>query len=250
MRTPNQRRQNLLYPPDKYTQLYNYIRSLNPVAYYPLNEERGALALNHAPATLGTLNGTITGATIGQAGKVGKAYSFDGLNDVVTLPNGASSKNQSLVSLGAIVKVTDNAAIKTIIWEARTSSAVVRLGLDLTADEKLRLAIRVSDSIASAQVLTSNSALPAGYHFIGITLDVPNKAGLLYVDGASVAFTGNLNGFDASAFNNSDPFQLISIGRSATVEWFNDQIQHLFKVHGRLITAAEWLRLARIAGLA
>lgn len=84
MRTPIQRRQNLLYPLDRNTQLYNYIRSLNPVAYYPLNEEQGNLALNHAPTTLGTLNGTIAGATIGKQGLIGKSYSFDGANDDIS----------------------------------------------------------------------------------------------------------------------------------------------------------------------
>lgn len=236
--------------PSRSKRLSNYIKHLpNLVAYYPLNETDGSTAYNKAPATLGTLNGSITSATIGQNGKVGKAYSFNGTSSVITLPNGVSVRNQSLVSIGAIVKVTDSAVTKSIIWEAVNSGTTTRLGIDLFTDEKLRLAARSTDSIGG-QVITTSSALSAGYHFIGVTVDVPNKAGLIYVDGVSVSTTGSFSGFDGSVFTNSDPSQLVSVGRSASAEWFNDQIQHLFKVHGRLVTATEWLKLARIAGLA
>src|SRR3990167_9054324 len=80
----------------QFQQLLNYIKSLdNLVAYYPLNELSGDTAFNQAPATKGTLDGTITGATVGQDGQVGKAYSFDGVNDkIVTVENSTNRFNQ------------------------------------------------------------------------------------------------------------------------------------------------------------
>jgi len=51
--------------------------------YYPLDELSGTAAVNRAPSTFGTLNGTVSNVTIGQAGNVGKAYSFDGVGDRV-----------------------------------------------------------------------------------------------------------------------------------------------------------------------
>ena len=57
----------------------------NLVAYYPLNETEGTVARNYARTNRGSLNGTISGATLNQSGKVGRAYSFDGVNDKITI---------------------------------------------------------------------------------------------------------------------------------------------------------------------
>src|SRR6188768_557077 len=54
------------------------------VAYYPLNEPSGNIAYNRAPATVGTYDATVSGPTQNAAGKYGPAYSFDGVNDIIT----------------------------------------------------------------------------------------------------------------------------------------------------------------------
>jgi hypothetical protein len=51
----------------------------NLVAYYKLDETSGSTAVDVIAAN----NGTITGATVNQAGKIGTAYSFDGGDHVV-----------------------------------------------------------------------------------------------------------------------------------------------------------------------
>lgn len=51
--------------------------------YYPMNELTGTSSVNNAPATLGTLNGTISNTLVGQPGNMGKAYYFDGAGDRV-----------------------------------------------------------------------------------------------------------------------------------------------------------------------
>ena len=53
----------------------------NPISYYYLDEASGTTAYD----ALGNYNGTNNGATVNQAGKVGKAYSFDGTNDRINL---------------------------------------------------------------------------------------------------------------------------------------------------------------------
>lgn len=66
--------------------LYSYITHLSGlVAYYPLNESSGSIAYNKSPSTIGTNDGSTTGATIGQSGQLGKAYSFDGSGDRVVV---------------------------------------------------------------------------------------------------------------------------------------------------------------------
>lgn len=63
-----------------------YIKGLpNLVAYWPMDEASGSTMTNQAPANKGALNGTITGPVLGGAGKVGKAYSFDGSGDRIAL---------------------------------------------------------------------------------------------------------------------------------------------------------------------
>jgi hypothetical protein len=56
------------------------------LAYYPLNETSGN-AINQAPSTKGSYNGTVSNATQGATGLVGKAYSFDGVGDRVIIPS-------------------------------------------------------------------------------------------------------------------------------------------------------------------
>lgn len=55
----------------------------NLVASYSFDETSGTTATNYITGGVG--NGTITGATINQTGKVGKCYSFDGSGDYVVV---------------------------------------------------------------------------------------------------------------------------------------------------------------------
>src|SRR5581483_5711650 len=76
----------LLLSNSRHLRLQRFMKSLpNLWAYYPTLEIEGGVIKNHAPGSKGTRNGTISGATPGITGKVGKALSFDGNNDLVTL---------------------------------------------------------------------------------------------------------------------------------------------------------------------
>lgn len=77
--------------------LYYTIRSLpGLIAYYPLNETSGD-AINRAPATFGQYDGTVSNATQGADGAVGKAYSFDGVGDRVIITEIAPAATFSFV---------------------------------------------------------------------------------------------------------------------------------------------------------
>jgi len=52
----------------------------NLIAYYKLDETSGTTAVD----SVGSYNGTNNGATINQTGKIGKAYSFEGVNDYIS----------------------------------------------------------------------------------------------------------------------------------------------------------------------
>ena len=96
-------------------QLYYYIKSLSGlVAYYPLNETEGN-AINRAPATFGTLNGTVTGATQGVNGLLGKAYSFNGTSDLVTVSDHASLRGMVSVSWVFMLNLPTTSVYRKII---------------------------------------------------------------------------------------------------------------------------------------
>lgn len=80
------------FRPLRLSQNYGYfVRSqLRPLIWYRLRETAGSTAVN--AITPGTLNATISGATVGQAGPNGanEAYDFDGADDLLTVTNQAS----------------------------------------------------------------------------------------------------------------------------------------------------------------
>lgn len=236
--------------PLRYKRLFQYITRIpNLVAYYPMFEQEGTICKNYAPKTKGTNNGTSANMTLGVNGKTGKAYKFNGTTSKVTIPNTISVKNQSLISVGAIVKVTDNAATKHILFESRSADNFTRFSFELTATEVIQFSARVADS-AAAQITTGDHVISSGYHFISMSLDVANKAILFYIDGANETFTGSLSGFSASAFDNSNPISGPQVGGTNTAGTFNDELQHIVIIHGRLVSASEWLKIAKVAGLA
>jgi len=67
------------------------------VAYYKLDETSGTTAFD----SQGSHNGTNNGAAVNQPGKIGTAYTFDGINDVVTSNDniGISGANSRTINL-------------------------------------------------------------------------------------------------------------------------------------------------------
>jgi hypothetical protein len=229
--------------------LRKYIESLNPTIYLPKTETDGAVCRNYAPATKGDPNydGTITDAQIAQAGKVGRAYNFNGSTHKVALTNSASIKNQSLVSFGAIVEIADTAAARSIYYEPKNADSFTRLSLNITASEAVSMGVRAPDT-GGAQTITSNDPLSPGFHLLTFTIDVPNKAGVIYADGLPMAVTGNFSGFTGSVFTNSNPSQVPIIGlRYTGLDTFSARMQHWFSILGRLVTPEQHREMADIA---
>lgn len=230
--------------------LETYIKSLSGlIAYYPLNETSGN-AINQAPATIGTLNGTVTGATQGVDGLVGKAYSFDGVNDEVVLPNDISVKNQSLVNIGAVVEIKNTAAARSIYNEPKTSDLGGRLLFYIESNETVNLALRADDTI-SQQTIGTSAGLSVGFHIVIFSLDVANKTIVIYVDGVSKSLTGSIAGINSTTFTNSNPNVAPRIGnRVGGTAPYDGIIQHAFFIYNTLITSDQALKMAQLAGLA
>lgn len=94
--------------------LSDYIESLSGLkAYYKLDDASGN-AINSAPDTIGTNDGTVTGATQAQTGLVGNAYSFDGANDKVTFTGITRTSGQAF-SAFALFKRSAGGVNQTVV---------------------------------------------------------------------------------------------------------------------------------------
>ena len=239
--------------PIRSRRLSNYIKHLSGlVAYYPLDEVSGSTAYNKAPTTQGTFNGTITGATVGQAGKVGRAYSFDGTGDYIT--TGFSVKNQSLITFGAIINFADTAGNKRIYYESPAGdTTTTRFGININSAEKVDIGIRTGLPADPIVGCVSDAAIGAGaYHLLVVDIDLPNDTAHMYLDGVAFAFTiigGAFASIDSSFANTSPAISVIG-SRQGGTDSFNGKIQHLFMLGGQLLNGSQVLKLARIAGLA
>jgi len=166
----------------------------NLVAYWALNETSGTTCADSA----GSNNGTITGATINQTGKLGKSYSFDENGDYVTLANESNfdfvTDPNSSVSISCWFKKTDSEnAQHTIFAKYQENDVATRKGFwwDLDAG---RPCLRLYSSGANwATVMSSDidsySLNDGNWHLLVFVktgtsfTDVNNYK--VYVDGVS-----------------------------------------------------------------
>lgn len=230
-----------LLSPQRQRRLSNYIKHLSGlIAYYPLNETDGVTAYNRAPATLGTLNGTTTGATIGQAGKVGKAYSFDGVNDEVNISASPTTVNNNFSAL-ALVKPTMPQATGLIFFNGDDSAGGWGFGVGDTADASGSKLIGLYGGVAW---LDSSVTLTDGvWTYIGFV----RRSGSLYFYKDGVEIDPSITSTPNTVTNRAD----IGVQYSGGSRQREAQaiIQHL-GVWNRALSATEVLKIARLAGLA
>ena len=220
--------------------LFSYILSLpDLVAYYPLNETSGD-AINQAPATKGTLNGTITGATQGVAGQVGRAYSFDGVNDQITMDLWAAVNTN--ITMGTICKTNDLAeGRQSIISNGggsggnRGYSLVINGGVTPTTDGSLF----ILDHFVK-WVDTGYNWPDTNFHIVDLVL---NSSGFpsIFVDGIQKYSSGSVTFSSANTTS--------AIGMDLGLGFMNGKIQHAYILNQALANGNR-LKIARIARLA
>ena len=218
--------------------LQSYIKSLSGlVAYYPMDETSGTTAVNQAPDTLGTLDGTITGATINQAGQSGTAYSFDGVNDIVTVLDNDLLDIIGAMSIFAIVKPIGNGG-------GNFGRIVDKSMYAYTTSNNLLYSTNVSVGGSSYEAGAS-AAVHNEWTYAGFTWnkDLGTNQGTHFKNGVSI---GNFTQTNPNTANATD----LHIGNRAALDrTFNGQMQHV-ALFSRAITTAEVLQLAQRAVLA
>jgi len=229
-----------------------YIKSLKPVAYYPLWEQTGSTARNHAPANINSLNGTITGATLNQPGQVGRAYSFDGVNDLITLPQGGSIPfyDNAVFSISALVYKDALTGEENIFGEGSTSDNDPQYSVsmwNLGGNNKVRVFIR--DDVANVLVGgNSSNTIVSLTAFNNIVWIDNNGTCKLYING--VEDTASVNGdFDYTRGTLTINKTVIgALMRASGSQYWGGDIQH-FAFFNKALTSTEILKLARVSGL-
>lgn len=226
--------------PVRLKRLKSYIKKLDGlVAYYPLLEESGTIAVNHAPDTFGTLNGTVTGATQGVQGKVGKAYSFDGINDTVDVNDSANLRITGDLTLLLFVNLDDYTNYSSLInkftndnnceyhWRVQQTSGVMYLQ---------------QGSGAGQLNYTSGVEVGTGsYKVISVTKDSSNV--IFYNNGVGES-PQNTSATEVVTTNAGVRFG----ARNDNNLYLKGDAQHA-AIFNRALSAAEQLRIAKIAGV-
>lgn len=226
--------------------LSDYIKSISGLdAYYKLDETSGN-AINTAPATIGTLDGTITGATQGVAGLVGNAYSFDGVNDKVTFPE-IEVTNTSKISIVALVNPSSVATFHTIMCKrtGATTSFAFRIG-ESSGDRKLVWLWSVG-GVNQSYIGSQPTVSASTNTLVGLNFDWATP-------GTVDFFKNGVKTTVARSFgvgvNPDDANVGVTIGATADDALdYSGTMQHVARCTSN-ISDAEHLRIAQLAGLA
>ena len=217
--------------------LKNYIRGLNGlVAYYPLDEPSGSTAFNRAPTTLGTFDFTTTGASVNQSGQLGRAYSFDGINDELT--RGLVTNRTSSTSTVIVMKSDDYTQNRQGIWShgISTQGYALILSGNATTDGSLMV---LHHGIAWHD--TNYNLADNNWHIIVFTLTAA-AVGTIYIDGTQI-WTAT-----TPPLSLGTPQTTSFIGSDDT-GFFKGKLQH-FAIINNTLSSDQALRLAQLAGLA
>ena len=249
---PTTTRQRKFYPSVN-QRLMGYIKRLpGLVAYYPLNEDSGAVVYNHAPATKGTLNGAITGATLKQDGLVGKAYSFDGVDDNVLIAQASPLpmySNTAFAISGIFSFIDDYTGTINLFGEGNGSTGNPQYTLGIAHDGlNNRFVVFVRDDVNSVLLNAKKSTtilLPnTSYQFVWVD---NNGTCSLYINGISENPTaGNWNYTRGTLTLNKT--SIGALVRTGVGQVFYGKIQHM-SFADSIFTTSQILKMAQIAGL-
>jgi hypothetical protein len=151
---------------------------------YPYSSNIKAL-LPSASDSFGTNHGTLTNGCTFTTGKIGQAFSFDGINDMVTLTNNSLNINGDF-SASAWVKYTIGSGIKTILSNNALLTSPTRQygwGVYLNSNNIL---FQTYDGTSTVGSLSYAATLTSGtwYH---ITVTKSGTTKRIYLNGVEVA---------------------------------------------------------------
>ena len=198
------------------------VSNLARVAAFGFNELLGSSTDDE----WGSHSATISGASRTSSGRYGRALTFDGVNDWVTVANAADLAPANGLTISAWVRPSVLSTWRTVMMKERPSvpSYALYANSDLNRPAGRRL--------GSSDVLTSgSSALPVDvWSHLAMTWDGATTR--LFVNGAQVATAASTGPIASS----TGPLRIG--GNSLASQWFNGRIDEV-RIYGRPQTAAE-----------
>lgn len=215
------------------------VQTLSPVAYYT-PQTGDTVAINRANP--GTYDGTISGATIVD-GLVGKAFSFDGVNDVITADNPLDYTANNSWTIGYIIKFQTQVSAFARIWG---------LGRSAPSLDKIEGFINTTSSYLSTNRTVnnvSNSVQQAGVTLANDT----NYMMFQEYDGSNLRTYVNsstgVSGLSAGSMPSFASTLYIGATYTGSGGFLTGTLNHFFMVN-RILTQNEKSNLLTIAGLA
>ena len=221
------------------------IKRLNPLVYYPLNEVGNSIAHNYAISSIGDINGDVVGATLAQPGLVGRAYSFDGINDLITIPANTIPSFSGKSTIGFIVKVLETTASDKPVIDSQWGDNGGG-GWQLIINNGNLTHCYVADATDRDDIAPEGGTfdLTDDFHFVVVTKNTTTGNQKLYIDGV-------LNNTNSSLFfgtTQPDTNRKLQLATNHPEDVFlNCLLQHVFII-GDELTLSKISELSKIIG--
>jgi hypothetical protein len=197
------------------------VDNIGLVAAYGFEETSGSTVTDQAREH----DGTISGASRTGAGRFGRALTFDGVNDWVTVPHASDLNLNSALTVEAWVRPSALTNWRTVLLKERSTSLSYALFANNNLSRPTARLFTTSDLATSG---TARLALNTWSH-LAMTWDGTTLR--LYVNGAQVS-SRTVSGSLATGTG------VLRIGgRSGASEWFNGRIDEL-RVYRRALPAS------------
>lgn len=225
--------------PIRALRLARFIKRSGAIAYYPLNEGDGTTAYNNALSTRGTLNGARTGTTLKTQGLLGRASLFNGAGDEIVVTDNNSLDFTTGMSAVVIANLTSLNPYPSFFTKLSGND-----GYEAFADRDFTVfGFKIGNGVATVTVTSTTLLSFDTTYMIGFSYD--KTALRIFLNGVQDNTANETNNITA----NTTDLGIGGVGADFTDGNNKGWMQHM-AFWNTALTAAQFLKMARIAGKA